>query len=383
MILYGGQVFRTEERAFAPMDLWIEGGKIRGVGAPGAFDKNDSERMDVTGYWIIPGLIDVHTHGRVGHDFVNATSEKVGEMLADYARHGVTSVMATVETAPFEKMMEMVDLLNLYEPKANEAGIPGVHLEGRYMNPEKRGAHAKDLLAPPVADELDAKPLGECKRLHISVALEMDKDGSFAQKARSMGATLGLGHTTATYAEAKEAEARGIVSYTHLYNCMPPLHHRDGGAVCAAFEGDRIVELISDGVHISPEMIRLAYRAKGVDGISLISDSIAAAGYADGDYHVGGLPITVKDGIARTKENGALAGSTLALDQAVNRFAEFCGIPLTEAVVAATKTPAKQIGAYDEIGSIDEGKSADLILMRSSDRIVPEKIMLRGSWLSL
>ena len=130
-------------------------------------------------------------------------------------------------------------------------------------------------------------------------------------------------------------------------------------------------------------MIRLAYRAKGVDGISLISDSIAAAGYADGDYHVGGLPITVKDGIARTKENGALAGSTLALDQAVNRFAEFCGIPLTEAVVAATKTPAKQIGAYDEIGSIDEGKSADLILIRSTDRLIPEKIMLRGSWLSL
>lgn len=303
-------------------------------------------------------------------------------MAADYARHGVTTVMPTVETAPYEQMLAMTELLNRYVPKQGQANFCGVHWEGRYMNPEKRGAHAPDLLAPPVAEELDAETLRKCKRLHISVALEMDGDGSFAAKAKAMGATLGLAHTTATYAQAKQAEERGIVSYTHLYNCMPPLHHRDGGAVCAAFEGDRIAELISDGIHISPEMIRLAYRAKGADGISLISDSIAAAGYPDGDYAVGGLPITVKDGIARTKDNGALAGSTLALDQAVNNFAEFCGIPLSEAIISGTATPAKQVGAYDEIGSIDEGKRADLILSSSPDRLIPDRILLRGEWLT-
>lgn len=382
MILCGGWIYRTESRSFTKGDLWIEGEQIRGVGACGAFDGADTERVDASGYWIFPGLVDVHTHGRIGHDFVNCTAEEIGRMAADYARHGVTTVMPTVETAPYEQMLAMTELLNRYVPQQGQANFCGVHWEGRYMNPEKRGAHAPDLLAPPVAEELDAETLRKCKRLHISVALEMDADGSFAAKARAMGATLGLAHTTATYAQAKQAEERGIVSYTHLYNCMPPLHHRDGGAVCAAFEGDRIAELISDGIHISPEMIRLAYRAKGADGISLISDSIAAAGYPDGDYAVGGLPITVKDGIARTKDNGALAGSTLALDQAVNRFAEFCGIPLSEAIISGTATPAKQVGAYDEIGSIDEGKRADLILSSSPDRLILDRILLRGEWLT-
>ena len=382
MILCGGWIYRTESRSFTKGDLWVEGEQIRGVGACGAFDGADTERVDASGYWMFPGLVDVHTHGRIGHDFVNCTAEEIGRMAADYARHGVTTVMPTVETAPYEQMLAMTELLNRYVPKQGQANFCGVHWEGRYMNPEKRGAHAPDLLAPPVAEELDAETLRKCKRLHISVALELDGDGSFAAKARTMGATLGLAHTTATYAQAKQAEERGIVSYTHLYNCMPPLHHRDGGAVCAAFEGDRIAELISDGIHISPEMIRLAYRAKGADGISLISDSIAAAGYPDGDYAVGGLPITVKDGIARTKDNGALAGSTLALDQAVNNFAEFCGIPLSEAIISGTATPAKQVGAYDEIGSIDEGKRADLILSSSPDRLIPDRILLRGEWLT-
>ena len=383
MILCGGRIYRTDTRDFLLGDLWIENGTIRGVGACGAFDRIEGERVDASGYWIFPGLVDVHTHGRIGCDFVNCTEEQISQMAADYARHGVTSIMPTVETAPYEQMIAMTDLLNRHTPAPNEAGFCGVHWEGRYMNPEKRGAHAADLLSPPVAEELESEVLRACKRLHISVAMEMDADGSFAAKARAMGATLGLAHTTATYAEAKQAEERGIASYTHLYNCMPSLHHRDGGAVCAALEGDRIAELISDGVHISYEMLRMTQRLKGVDGISLISDSIAAAGYPDGHYHVGGLATTVKDGIARTDENGALAGSTLSLDTAVNRFSEACGIPLTEAIISATATPAKQVGAYGEIGSIDEGKQADLILSSSPERLILDRILVRGEWISL
>jgi N-acetylglucosamine-6-phosphate deacetylase len=365
------------------MDLWIEDEVIRGVGSRGAFDACGGERFSVEGKWLVPGLIDVHTHGRIGFDFVSASEEEIGWMAEDYAKHGVTTLMPTVETATYEQMLAMTDLLNRYVPKAGQANFCGVHWEGRYMNPEKRGAHALPLLSSPVAEELDAETLRMCKKLHISVALEMDRDGSFAAKAKAMGATLGLAHTTATYAEAKRAEELGIVSYTHLYNCMPPLHHRDGGAVCAALEGDKYAELISDGVHISPEMIRLATRAKGVDRITLISDSVAAAGYPDGHYAVGGLPITVKDGIARTDENGALAGSTLSLDTAVNRFSEFCGLPLTEAILAATKNPAMQVGVYDTYGSIDEGKSADILVLPTPDRLEPERILLRGQWLSL
>lgn len=383
MILSGGMVYRTEERCFAAMDLWVEDGVIRGVAPRGEFDGRKDERIDLSGKWLVPGLVDVHTHGRIGFDFVDASEEEIGAMAADYARHGVTTVMPTVETAPYEQMISMTELLNRYVPKEGEANFCGIHWEGRYMNPEKRGAHALPLLSRPVAEELDSPILRMCRRLHISAALEMDEDGSFAERALNMGATLGLAHTTATYREAKKAEEQGIVSYTHLYNCMPSLHHRDGGAVCAALEGDKYGELISDGVHISPEMIRLATRAKGVDRITLISDSVAAAGYPDGYYAVGGLPIVVKDGIARTIENGALAGSTLSLDRAVNLFAEFCGLPLSEAILAATKNPAMQVGAYDEYGSLDVGKSADVLVLPTPDRIEIEAILLRGAWISL
>ncbi len=383
MILYGGQVLRTECRDFAPMDLWIEGDKIRGVGARGAFDEKDSQRVDVTGYWIVPGLVDVHTHGRIGYDFVDCSEEEIAAMAADYARRGVTTLMPTLATASYEQMIAMTDRINRFLPQKSHAGFCGVHWEGRYIHPAKRGAHAEHLLAKPSARELDSQILTRCRRLHISAALELDGDGSFSEKAKQIGATLGLAHTEATYAEAKRAEERGIVSYTHLFNCMPSLHHRDGGAVCAALEGDRIVELISDGVHISPEMIRLVYRSKGVDEISLISDSIAAAGYPDGKYEVGGLSVTVRDGIARTDEKGALAGSTLSLDVAVTRFAEYCRIPLAEAIVSATATPAKQIGMYDTVGSIDEGKTADLILLSTPHQMIPRRILLRGEWLSI
>ena len=219
-----------------------------------------------------------------------------------------------------------------------------------------------------------------CPRLHISAAFELD-DGSFARKALSIGATLGLAHTAATYAEAKRAEEWGVRSYTHLFNAMTPLHHRDGGAVCAAFEGDAYTELIGDGFHISPEMVRLTYRLKGVDRLTLISDSIQAAGCPDGDYASLSDPYYVKDGRAYTYSSGAVAGSTSHLGECLNNLIDFCGIPLSEAIISATATPAKQVGVYDICGSIDEGKRADLLFLRGCERLDIEKIMLRGEFI--
>ena len=382
MILHKGLVYRTEQQRFEAMDVWVKNEKIQGVGAPGAFDQIDDERVDVTGYWLVPGLVDVHTHGRTGYDFISCSEEKLGIMAADYARQGVTTVMPTLETASYDRMLAATDQLNRFVPKQDQASFCGVHWEGRYLNPAKKGAHDEGLLAMPRAAELDSEILRGCRKLHVSVALELDEDGSFAKAAQEMGATLGLAHTAATYAEAKRAEEMGIVSYTHLFNAMPSLHHRDGGAVCAALEGDRIAELISDGIHIAPEMIRLVYRNKGVEQISLVSDSMSAAGCADGTYKVCGMSVTVKDGIARNDASGVLAGSTLSLNTAVNRFAEFSGIPLSRALVSATATPAKQVGIYDVVGSIDKGKQADVLLLQTPDRLMPARILLRGKWLT-
>lgn len=382
MILYGGQIYRTEERRFVSGELWVKDGTVRAVEQPGALESAEDERVDVSGLWLVPGLVDVHTHGRFGHDFVSADDGDLHAMAADYVRRGVTTVMPTMATAPYEDMLAKTDAVNRFRPQAGEASFCGVHWEGRYINPAKRGAHAVEYLAPLCASELDREPLRTCTAFHLSAAWELDGDASFARQAKSMGATLGLAHTMADYAAAKRAEELGIVSYTHLFNAMPPLHHRDGGAVCAALEGDRIVELICDGIHLSPEIIRLVWRIKGGDQISLISDSMEATGCPDGHYSIAGMPVTVRDGIARTDDNGALAGSTLSLDTAVNRLMEFCRIPLTEALVSATATPAKQMGVFDTCGSIDVGKRADILFLDNLDSFRPIRTLLRGEWVS-
>jgi N-acetylglucosamine-6-phosphate deacetylase len=195
-----------------------------------------------------------------------------------------------------------------------------------------------------------------------------------------MGATLLLGHTDATYEQAKRAEKYGVSAYTHLFNAMPPLHHRDGGAVCAALTGECLAELICDGIHIAPQMIKLAYSLLGYRRTVLISDSMEATGCPDGEYAIAGTPVVVKNGIALTPE-GALAGSTLTLDEAVNNLMHFCDIPLTDAILCATENPAKEVGIFDRVGSIDVGKRADLLVLDSTQRLDIIKVMINGRFI--
>ena len=370
MLIKNGLVYDSQKASFERKDINIDNGKIVD------FDVNDGNVVDACGAYIVPALIDVHTHGRARFDFIYATDEQLHTMAGAYAKAGVLSVMPTIASAPLEDMLAAVERINKFVPKDDEADFVGVHMEGRYLNPAKKGAHNEELLKPLMASELDNKVLLDCRALHISAALELD-DGSFARKAKDIGATIGLGHTNATYKEAKGAEELGISSYTHLYNCMPPLHHRDGGAVCAALLGDAYVELICDGIHISPEMIRLAYKCKGSDKVTLISDSMEATGCSDGDYTIAGNTVVVKDGVART-ESGALAGSTLNLFDAVKNLSEFCMIDFAKALPCATVNPAKQVGIFDKYGSIDVGKSADLIIINDIDSPKIDGLVIRG-----
>jgi len=159
------------------------------------------------------------------------------------------------------------------------------------------------------------------------------------------------------------------------------LHHRDGGCIAAAFEGNCFAELICDGIHISPEMVRLAHRNLGIGRLTLVSDSLDATGLPDGNYFSSGLPVTVKDGVCRIA-SGALAGSTITLDTAVRNLMRFCSIPLTEAIIAATENPAKQIGAFEECGSIDVGKRADMLFLKNGDELDIDRVMMRGEFIS-
>ncbi len=378
MLIKNANVFVTDQRCFEKRDFRIENGIVTETGI---LDNNNDEIFDAQGLWILPGLIDVHTHGRSGHDFLGSDENALHLMARAYAECGVTTVMPTLASAPLEEMLDAIDRINRFESAKGEASFCGVHIEGRYLNLRKRGAHAPEMLAPLDANELEAQVFRMCRSLHISAAYELDADGSFAQKARELGATLGLAHTTATYKEALEAEKNGVTSYTHLFNAMLPLDHKgDGGAVCAALVGDKYAELICDGIHVCPEMIRLAYSMLGRDRLVLISDSMQATGCDDGDYAIAGTPVKVKDGIART-QSGALAGSMLTLDAAIRNLMRFCDVPVEDAILCATKNPAKQMGIYDVCGSVDVGKRADILILDNLRDFNITKIMVNGRFI--
>lgn len=364
LLIKNVNVYHSDSMRFVPGALYASGDLIKGVYSEGdALPKiPDARVVDGGGRYLVPGLVDTHTHGIAGGDFISASQEKMAEMAHAYLRGGVTSVMPTLASAPLEDMVAAVKRITEMMRAGTDLGaFCGVHLEGRYLNAAKRGAHAPALLASLEAKELDVL-IGEVEgAVHVSAAFELDEDGAFAARALSLGATLGLAHTTATYAQAKLAILRGVNNFTHLFNAMPPLHHRDGGAVCAAFDSDVFAELIVDGVHVSPEMVALAYRNKKQQ-LVLITDSMEATDCADGEYSIAGMPVTVKDGKAVTHD-GAIAGSTLHLLDGVKNLAAFADIPFEQALYCATAAPAKAMGLDAVIGSLECGKRADMLLL--------------------
>lgn len=380
------QVFSAEDRDFFEGDVLVSQGKIGAVTAHGQNPENDhrtcpsTEIINAEGCYLLPGLVDVHTHGRAGGDFTTADETTLCRMAESYLASGVTTVLPTLASAPLEELCAAIDRIEAFRLSGERAGcarFAGIHLEGRYLNPAKRGAHAPHLLASLNAEEA-CRLLSLCGGVkHISAALELEGGDEFIARMRAMGATVGLGHTNATYAEAQRALEQGVVSMTHLFNAMPPLHHRDGGAVCAGLLEPRVYgELICDGFHIAPEMVKLAYRLKG-DHLTLITDSMEATGCADGDYTIAGMPVVVKDGKARTVD-GAIAGSTLSLWDGVKNLCAFADAPLGEAVYAATMAPALQTGMAHEVGSIAVGKRADLLLVNGELAIT--RVMCGGSF---
>ena len=362
--LCGGRVFYAGVFENACPVIWENGTVIAlGDGCDGiAVDRE----IRADGLLVLPGLVDIHTHGRGGYDFSTATTDEMQRMKADYARHGVTALFPTLASATAEDWIRAIEAIK-------SCGFDGIHLEGRYLNPAKRGAHSADFLARLDAGELETFLSQIPIPCHVSAAFELDQDGSFAACAKRHGATMSLGHTAATAEQTKVAMERGVTAFTHLFNAMPPLHHREGGAVSVALEGAGYAELIVDGLHICPDMVRFAYRCLGNQRTVLITDSMEGTGCPDGIYSIAGQDVTLKGGRALTAY-GALAGSTLDLWDGVKNLMRFAGIPLSEAIVCATEAPARAVGIFDCVGSIDVGKRADLLLVEESDLHIREVI---------
>lgn len=333
--------------------------------------------LPMGGARIIPGLVDVHTHGRAGGDFTTADEALLRRMASSYLDGGVTTVMPTLASAPMEDFKAAAIRIHAVRKNTGGARYLGMHLEGRYLNPAKRGAHAPALLAPLDANEAEGLVHLFGLPCHVTAALELDADGSFAARVTGAGATLALGHTTATYEQAMTALAHGATAFTHTFNAMLPLHHRGGGAVCAALTSGAFAELIVDGLHISPEMVRLAYRLAGPQHLTLITDSMEATGCADGEYAIAGMPVTVKDGKAVTHD-GAIAGSTLNLLDGVKNLIRFAGIPAEDAIACATYNPAREIGQEANVGSLTPGAYADFLVLPPDGALNPAAVWLGG-----
>ena len=375
------RIYRTVSRSFSVGSVLVENGRITALFTEDITPPAGIPVYDAEGRRVIPGLVDVHTHGRAGGDFGTADSALMTVMAKSYLDSGVTTVMPTLASAPLSELETSIDRINTLraEAVASEGELPniaGTHLEGRYLNVKRRGAHAADLLVKPDPAEVEGLLCRVEGARHVSAALELD-DGDFLRRALELGATVSLGHSDADYATATELIAKGVTALTHTFNAMPPLHHRDGGVVAAGLTSDTaLCEMICDGFHIAPHMVKLAYRLAG-ERLVLITDSMEATGCADGEYRIAGNPVTVKDGKARTHD-GAIAGSTLSMWEAVRNLRDFAGTTLENAIYAATMAPAREIGLEGEIGSIEAGKRADLLVLDDGDAI--HRVMCGGYW---
>ena len=376
------RIYNTAHRAFFDGSLLVENGRITALYPADATPPAGVPVYDACGRRIIPGLVDVQTHGRAGGDFGTADVAQMRVMAKSYLDSGVTTVLPTLASAPLSELETSIDSINALraEAAASEGVLPhvaGTHLEGRYLNVKRRGAHAADLLVKPDPVELEALLTRMDGARHVSAALELDEDGQALRRALELGATVSLGHSDADYATATELIAKGVTALTHTFNAMPPLHHRDGGVVAAGLTSDTaLCEMICDGFHIASHMVKLAYRLAG-ERLVLITDSMEATGCPDGEYRIAGNPVTVKDGKARTHD-GAIAGSTLSMWEAVNNLRDFADTTLENAIYAATMAPALEVGLADEIGSLEVGKRADLLILEDEGAI--GRIMCGGYW---
>lgn len=324
--------------------------------------------LDAWGGYLIPGLVDIHTHGAIGEDFSDGSPEGVQKLGKWYASQGTTSFLATTMTLREPDLNATLDAIRGYR-RGNGAKCAGVHLEGPFLSYGRRGAqNPENLHAPDIGlfQRLQERSGGTVRL--ITVAPEEPGALEFIQ-AVSQVCTVSLGHSGADYDTAMSAYQAGASHATHLCNGMPPLHHRAPGLIGAAFDAGASVELICDGLHVHPAMVRMIFQLFG-DRVNLISDSLRCAGMPDGDYTLGGQPIRVSDGKAALLD-GTLAGSSISLLEGVRRAVSF-GIPLEKAVYAASTAPARAVGI--EAGEIAVGQPADLILLGPD-------LSLQGVWI--
>ena len=356
MIIKSGKVFQ-EDGSFLEQTLYVNAHRL----VDKAEYQDDGEIIDAEGLLVLPGLVDIHSHGAAGEDFSDGNPEGLKKILRYERSCGITSYCPTSMTFPKERLRQIFASIKGAQTEEG-AKVVGINMEGPFLDPAKKGAHVeKWIAAPDVAFVRELNQDADGLVRLVTLAPNMDGAEEFIKEMHEE-VCISLGHTAADYDCASRAMKLGAHHVTHLYNAMQPFGHRAPGLIGAAMDDPEcMVELICDGYHIHPSAIRAAFRMFGPERVILISDSMRATGMENGTYELGGQEVTVKDRKAVLKD-GTLAGSATNLYGCMCKAVEF-GIPLEQAIMAATANPARSIGIFDRVGSIRIGKQADLLLV--------------------
>ncbi len=376
------------DRALTPLEtitdtaILVEGSKIAAVGRRGEVPlPAGTQEYSARGMSVVPGFVDVHIHGAGGHDVMEATEHALDAVAASGVRRGTTSLLATTVTASEEHICRSAEGIARYiraqhVGHAPRAEVLGIHFEGPFLNPARRGAHPSEWIAQPSLELLRrlieaASGTGRILTLAPELPGALDLIGF----ARQAGLVVAVGHTDATYAETCAALRRGASHAAHIFNAMRPFSHRETGVLGAVLTTSEVTaELIADGVHVDAPAMRLLLAAKGVESILLVSDGTAATGMPDGKYRLGAGEASVSGGVCRNAE-GKLAGSTLTLDRALRNVMAL-GVPLADTVRMLTLNPARLLGLERIKGVLAPGADADLVLLDADMNVAG--VMTRG-----
>jgi len=383
------------DRLFTPYEeihdaiVVIRGSKIVALGPRGKVEAPRGVReIDTGGKIIVPGFVDLHIHGAGGHDVMEGTTDALEIIAATVAMHGTTSLIATTVTASEKETCTSVAgianyILNSSEraPRELRAQILGIHFEGPFISPARRGVHPAKWVTGPSAEILvQILKVARGTAQIITLAPELPGALDLIAAARKAGLVISLGHTDATYEQANAAIEAGATHAAHVYNAMRPFSHRETGVLGAVLTSPKVsAELIADGVHVDAAAMRMLVELKTPERVILVSDGISATGMPDGNYQLGLFEVKVSKGVARNAE-GKLAGSTLTLDRALRNMVAL-GVPFASALRMVTANPARQIGLTARKGILAVGADADLVLL--NDQLEVSGVMTRGGGLKV
>ena len=363
-IISGGKIIGPNQ-VFQGHSVIIAEGRIEAI-TPGPVATSSADRViDAQGMWIAPGFIDIHVHGAAGHDTMDATPEALHGMARFFATHGVTSFYPTTMTAAHESINAALHNVETTVASTDGARPLGVHLEGPYFNPDYKGAQPPTHLRLPDPAEYSEWLANDWVKL-MTLAPELEGALALIETGVQHGVEFAAGHSGADLECISVAADLGLRQGTHTFNGMLGLHHRRPGTLGAILTDDRIyAQVIADGIHVHPAMVKLLVRAKGVDRTILITDAMRATGLPDGRYMLGDSVTFVQDGIARLAE-GNLAGSTLTMDAGIRNLIAFAELSIPEAVATATRVPAEAMRLNGHKGALTPGADADIVLFNDS-----------------